>query len=81
MKVAVFTEGDRVALAKEAGADVVGLEDLAERVRSGDFDFDVGYCFTGCDAYAWKAWPNTWPERINAESENRHGDRRYICCG
>jgi len=41
MKVAVFAEGPDAEAAKEAGADVVGLEDLAEQVQKGDFDFDV----------------------------------------
>lgn len=41
MKVAVFAEGPDAEAAGEAGADVVGMEDLAEQVQKGDFDFDV----------------------------------------
>jgi len=41
MKVAVFAEGPDADAAREAGADVVGMEDLAEQVQRGDFDFDV----------------------------------------
>ncbi|MBM4196698.1 MAG: 50S ribosomal protein L1 [Gammaproteobacteria bacterium] len=41
VKVAVFAQGDNVAKAKAAGADVVGFEDLAERMKGGDVDFDV----------------------------------------
>ena len=41
VRVAVFTQGDNVEKAKAAGADLVGLEDLAERVKGGKLDFDV----------------------------------------
>ncbi len=41
VKVAVFTQGPNADAAKEAGADVVGMEDLADQVKKGDFDFDV----------------------------------------
>lgn len=41
VRVAVFAEGDLAAAAKEAGADVVGSEDLAQRVLEGFTDFDV----------------------------------------
>ncbi len=41
MRVAVFTQGANVELAKEAGADLVGLEDIAEQVKAGQLDFDV----------------------------------------
>jgi large subunit ribosomal protein L1 len=41
MTVAVFAKGDKVREAEEAGADVVGAEDLAERVQDGFTDFDV----------------------------------------
>jgi large subunit ribosomal protein L1 len=41
VRVAVFTQGANVEAAKEAGADVVGLEDLAESVKAGQTDFNV----------------------------------------
>jgi len=41
VRVAVFTQGDNVDKAKAAGADVVGMDDLAEQVKAGNLDFDV----------------------------------------
>ena len=41
IKVAVFAQGERAREAQEAGADVVGAEDLAERIQQGFDDFDV----------------------------------------
>lgn len=41
VRVAVFAEGDNAIKAKEAGADVVGMDDLAEQVLKGEFNFDV----------------------------------------
>ncbi len=41
VRVAVFTQGKNVDAAREAGADLVGLEDIAERVKAGQIDFDV----------------------------------------
>lgn len=41
VRVAVFTQGDNVEAAKAAGADIVGLEDLADEVKKGNMDFDV----------------------------------------
>jgi large subunit ribosomal protein L1 len=40
VRVAVFARGDRAREAETAGADVVGAEDLAERVQAGQIDFD-----------------------------------------
>ncbi len=40
-RVVVFAQGDQVAEAEEAGADVVGGKDLAEKVNGGWMDFDV----------------------------------------
>ena len=41
VRVAVFTDGDNVAKAKEAGADIVGMDDLAAQVKKGEMDFDI----------------------------------------
>jgi large subunit ribosomal protein L1 len=41
VRVAVFTQGPNADAAKEAGADVVGMEDLADQVKKGEMDFDV----------------------------------------
>jgi large subunit ribosomal protein L1 len=41
IRVAVFTQGANATAAEEAGADVVGFEDLAEQVKKGDLNFDV----------------------------------------
>ncbi len=40
MRVAVFARGDKAEAAKTAGADIVGAEDLAEKVQAGQIDFD-----------------------------------------
>jgi large subunit ribosomal protein L1 len=41
VRVAVFTQGANADAAKAAGADIVGMDDLAEEVRKGNMDFDV----------------------------------------
>ena len=41
VRVAVFTDGENATAAKEAGADIVGMDDLADEVKKGNMDFDV----------------------------------------
>ncbi|MDE0054283.1 MAG: 50S ribosomal protein L1 [Gammaproteobacteria bacterium] len=41
VRVAVFAQGENAEKAKQAGADMVGLEDLAEQVKGGELNFDV----------------------------------------
>jgi len=41
MRVAVFAEGDKAREARDAGADIVGSEDLAKQVQEGVFNFDI----------------------------------------
>jgi large subunit ribosomal protein L1 len=41
VRVAVFTEGAPAEAAKNAGADIVGFQDLAQKIKAGELDFDV----------------------------------------
>lgn len=41
VRVAVFAQGPNADAAKEAGADIVGMDDLAEQVKRGEMNFDV----------------------------------------
>lgn len=41
VRVAVFAQGENANKAKEAGADIVGFDDLAESIAAGNLDFDV----------------------------------------
>ena len=41
VRVAVFTQGPKADEAKAAGADIVGMEDLAEQVKAGNLNFDI----------------------------------------
>ncbi len=41
VRVAVFTQGDNADKAKEAGADVVGMQELADSMKAGDLNYDV----------------------------------------
>ena len=41
MRVAVFAQGDRAQAARDAGADIVGFDDLAADIKGGKMDFDV----------------------------------------
>ena len=40
-RVAVFAQGEKAEAAKAAGADIVGMDDLAERIKAGQIDFDI----------------------------------------
>ncbi|PLC55746.1 50S ribosomal protein L1 [Pollutimonas nitritireducens] len=41
VRVAVFAQGEKAEAARAAGADIVGLDDLAESIKAGQMDFDV----------------------------------------
>ncbi len=41
VRVAVFTQGANVDAAREAGADIIGMDDLADSIKGGNLDFDV----------------------------------------
>jgi len=41
VRVAVFAQGEKAEAAKAAGADIVGMEDLADQIKGGTFNFDI----------------------------------------
>lgn len=41
VRVAVFAQGDKAEQAKAAGAEIVGMEDLAEQIKAGNINFDI----------------------------------------
>jgi large subunit ribosomal protein L1 len=41
LRIAVFAEGDEVEEAKQAGADIVGMDDLAEDIKKGNIEFEM----------------------------------------
>ena len=41
VRVGVFAEGDFAKVAKDAGAEVIGFEDLAEKIKKGEIEFDI----------------------------------------
>jgi large subunit ribosomal protein L1 len=41
VRVAVFAQGEKAEQAKAAGAEIVGMEDLAEQIKGGKIDFDI----------------------------------------
>lgn len=41
VRVAVFAQGEKAAAATAAGADIVGMDDLAEQIKAGQMDFDI----------------------------------------
>ncbi len=41
VRIAVFTQGDNADKAKEAGADIVGMQELADSMKAGDLNYDV----------------------------------------
>ena len=74
VRVAVFTSGKNQELAKAAGADIVGLEDLAAKVKAGEINFDRVIAIPGCDARGRPARPDPGSARADAEPQGRHRD-------
>ena len=74
VRVLVFAKGQKEEEAKEAGADYVGAEDLAEKIqKEGWFDFDVVIA-TGHDEPCRTPRSFARSSRPDAESEIGHGD-------
>ncbi len=74
VRVAVFTQGANADAAKEAGADIVGMDDLAEQVKKRPNGLRRGHRLSGCDARCRSVGPNSWSAWPDAEPESRHRD-------
>ena len=77
VRVAVFARGDRAKEAEAAGADIVGAEDLAEKVQAGQIDFDRSDRDSGSDVPRRTARQDPWAARPDAQSAARHGHAQY----
>ena len=74
VRVAVFTQGKNADAAREAGADIVGLEDLAEKVKAGQIDFDVVVASPDAMRVVGELGQILGSARPDAEPEGRHRD-------
>ena len=72
VKVAVFAQGDKAREAQEAGADVVGAEDLAQRIQDGFDDFDVAIATPDLMPVVGRLGRILGPAGQDAEPEGRH---------
>ena len=81
VRVAVFATGEAAAEAREAGADLVGADDLAAQVEAGKFDFDVAIATPDMMPLVGRARPGARPARADAEPEDRHRHQRRRPCG
>ena len=75
--IAVFAQGDAAREAQEAGADIVGAEDLAKRVEEGFTDFDVAIATPDMMPLVGRLGRILGPVGEDAQPEGRHRhDRR-----
>jgi len=73
VRVAVFTQGDNVEKALEAGADVVGMDDLHDQIKGGDLAFDVVIATPDAMRVVGKLGQVLGSKRSDAESQGRNG--------
>ena len=71
MRVAAFAAGDKAREAEEAGADVVGGEDLVDEVMKGNIDFDAAVATPDMMAAVGQGRARARPPWADAEPEDR----------
>ena len=75
IRVAVFAQGEAAAAAREAGADLVGADDLAEQVEAGTHGLRSRHRHARHDGHGRPARPGARAPRPHAQPEDGHGDR------
>jgi large subunit ribosomal protein L1 len=79
--VAVFAQGAAAEAAKAAGAEFVGMEDLAEQIKGGMMDFNVVIASPDAMRVVGALGQVLGSARFDAESKDRHGNARCCQCG
>ena len=77
MRVGVFAVGEKAREATEAGADVVGGEELVEQVMKGEIDFDAAVATPDMMAAVGKAGRVLGPRGLMPNPKTGHGHERH----
>ena len=72
----MFTQGANAEEAKEAGADIVGMEDLAEQVKKGKMDFDVVIASPDAMRVVGQLGTDSGSSRSDAKPQSWHRNAR-----
>ena len=72
VRVAVFTQGDNVDKANEAGADIVGMQELADSMKGGDLSYDVVIASPDAMGVVGQLGSDTRASWFDAQSESRN---------
>ena len=72
VRVAVFAQGEKATEATEAGADIVGMEDLAAEVKAGNLNFDVVIATPDTMRIVGQLGSGARAKRVDAKSASRH---------
>ena len=72
VRVAVFAQGEKAKLATEAGADIVGFDDLAAKVKEGFMDFDVVIATPDAMKVVGQLGQILGPRGLMPQSQGRH---------
>ena len=70
VRVAVFTQGENAQKATDAGADIVGMDDLMKSMQDGDLNYDVVIASPDAMGVLWKIRPGSWTSWIDAKSKS-----------
>lgn len=76
VRVAVFAQGEKAEIAKAAGAEVVGMEDLAEQVKAGNMDFDIVIATPDAMRVVGTLGQILGPSWFDAKPESGYGNAR-----